>query len=43
MHQVMLTHFSSWQLNLEIGHIDLFGLLGIAHLYGPKKYSKPWE
>ena len=26
-----------------IGHIDPFSPPGIAHLYGPKKYSKPQE
>ena len=37
MHQVMLTHFSSWQLNLEIGHIDLFGLLRNCSLIWAQK------
>ena len=38
-----MTYLTSLQLMAIIGHIDPFSPIGIAHLYGPKKYSKPPE
>ena len=32
-----MTYLSLCWLNLEIGHINLFVSLGIAHSYGPQK------
>ena len=36
-----MTYLTALLVMTIMGHIDPFSLLGIAHLFGPKKYSKP--